>query len=419
MIRKSVIFSLLLLLTNALTFADSFTDAIQDLAMRTACVGQYSASEAGGGWYEDPHDYYTPNMIASRLAQESGDMTRTMTFYGVCFDYAQFAFSYIQNYKKWYNQQGMYESQFWLAGVHNNSNQIELMSIGSKNDYSRRQNGVFIKTYSNSLRYVETHNAATNHAWIWIERADGVWFWIDPTWTDNTGYVWYGYVSKSGKEIQCRPDKRYCKNYPSYLDNLSLPPAMGQQEAPSQTSNSTNREKTIDDAGKEFKIYRDIITNKITYAYFDAPDVIFSFGFHTPKDSPFSSSNFQFADSNVNMGLSFTCESVPVTEDTWHSMIFMWQIDYFAFEKNSAMLLGINLGYQLGAYYGLGVYGGGGIGLGFVDLAEEDNFAWKWTVGSRLMLYKVSLRGELSYININKFDDYMIGMYIGIPYDMD
>ena len=87
-----VLFFLLLTSASAQTNSMSFVDAIQDLAMQTACIGQYSATQAGGGWYDDPHDYYTPQMIAERLAKMSGNMTRSTTFYGVCFDYAQFAY---------------------------------------------------------------------------------------------------------------------------------------------------------------------------------------------------------------------------------------------------------------------------------------------------------------------------------------
>ena len=239
-------------------FADSFTDTIQDLAMQTACIGQYSATQAGGGWYDDPHDYYTPQMMAERFAKMSGNMTRTTTFYGVCFDYAQFAYQDIERYKSWYNQQGMYEGQFWLAGVHGDSSTIILSMPTTRENATTTQNGVYIKTFGDkSNRAVKTHRLknegtrATHHAWIWIQRADGVWFWIDPTWTDNLGYVVYGYV-KNGEEVQCRPDKNYCIEYPAYLNNLPSPPAMGQRIAPSKTANSTNREETINDAGAEW-----------------------------------------------------------------------------------------------------------------------------------------------------------------------
>ena len=239
-------------------FADSFTDAIQDLAMQTACIGQYSMTETGGGWYDDPHDYYTPQMMAQRFADMSGNMTRTTTFYGICFDYAQFAYNDVEKYKKWYNEQGMYEGQFWIAGVHENSNQIILSMPTTKANATTIQNGVYIKTFGEkSNRNVKTHKQlngvrATHHAWFWIQRADGVWFWIDPTWTDNLGYVVYGYVSKSGEEIQCRPDEDFCITYPSYLKDLPLPPSMGTRKAPSKTANSTNRQETIQDAGTDW-----------------------------------------------------------------------------------------------------------------------------------------------------------------------
>lgn len=55
------------MLLSTKLFADSFTDAIQDLAIQTACIGQYSATQAGGGWYDDPYDYYTPPMMAERF----------------------------------------------------------------------------------------------------------------------------------------------------------------------------------------------------------------------------------------------------------------------------------------------------------------------------------------------------------------
>ncbi|WP_215905147.1 alpha/beta hydrolase [Treponema phagedenis] len=64
----------------------------------------------------------------------------------------------------------------------------------------------------------------------------GVQFWIDPTWTDNGGWVVYGYV-ENGEEIQCRPDKKYCIDYRAdLLDNLPLPPPYGTRISPPSTS---------------------------------------------------------------------------------------------------------------------------------------------------------------------------------------
>lgn len=76
----------------AAVHADDFTDILQDLAVQTACIGQYSATQAGRTWSEDPYDYYKPYLLADRFKKMSGNMTRTTTFYGVCFDYAEFAY---------------------------------------------------------------------------------------------------------------------------------------------------------------------------------------------------------------------------------------------------------------------------------------------------------------------------------------
>ena len=135
---------------------------------------------------------------------------------------------------------------------------------------------------------------------------------------------------------------------------------------------------------------------------------IWSLGFYTPYESLFDNSIF---------GFSLSYESVPLTSDTWHSAILMWQIDYYALNGDSALLFDINLGYQLAwNYFGLGIYGGGGIGWevnGYIpNPFSGTSFAWKWAVGTRIILNVLSLRAELSYLNKS---GYMIGMYIGFP----
>ncbi len=263
---------LLLLLTFMIIstnfFADSFTDAIQDLAIQTACIGQYSATQAGGGWYDDPHDYYTPPMMAERFKNMSGNMTRTDTFYGICFDYAQSAYQYIEKYQSLYNKQGMYENKFWIAGTHENNNLTILQYPGTKSNHTTVQNGVYVIIPSGGECKVKTHDGATHHAWVWIERADGVQFWIDPTWTDNLGYVVYGYV-KNGQEVQCRPSREFCITYPAYLDNLPLPPPMGQRKAPSKSANSTNRNEILQDTEWAVIVAEAIVDTLITKPFID------------------------------------------------------------------------------------------------------------------------------------------------------
>ena len=202
--------------------------------MQTACIGQYSATQAGGGWNDDPHDYYTPKMLAERFKKMSGDMTRTTTFYGVCFDYAQFAWDDIKKYQSFYNKAGMVNQEWYLVYVDSDCNKLKLEDPVSAEKSDVIHNGVSLKR--KYVKDVKAHKGlngvrATYHEWLWIQRSDGVWFWIDPTWTDNLGYVVYGYVA-NGEEIQLRPDEKFCINYPSYLYNLPLPPEMKKNTQP-------------------------------------------------------------------------------------------------------------------------------------------------------------------------------------------
>ena len=219
---------------NSFLYPDSFTNIIQDLAMQTACIGQYSATQAGGGWNEDPHDYYTPKMMAERFKKMSGDMTRTTTFYGVCFDYAQFAWDDIKKYQSSYNNAGMKNQEWYLVYVGDDSNVLTLEDPVSAEKSDVIHNGINLKR--KDVKNIKAHKGtngvrATRHEWLWIQRNDGTWFWIDPTWTDNLGYVVYGYVA-NGEEIQLRPDKKFCIIYPDYLNNLPLPPEA--KKAPQQ-----------------------------------------------------------------------------------------------------------------------------------------------------------------------------------------
>ena len=411
-IKKSIVVAFMALVCS-LAFADAFTDAVQDLGVYAACVGTYSASEAGGGWYDDPHDYYRPQDVAARLANESGDKTKTNTFYGICFNYAEAAYEYVNRYVTWYQSRGMYERQFWIAGVQQNPNQLELMSLGDKNNYSRIQNGVPVKTYSTSLRDVKTHGGATYHAWIWIEREDGIWFWIDPTWTDNLGYVVYGYVN-NGVEIQCRPDKGYCQVYPSSLDSLPLPPAMGPKKAPSKTANSTNRSETINDAATDLivrailepvdKGLRDTFIN-VDYSLMDSywglifstdfPFSAISDGGIKPNKMGYGLDLFYFVENGaVITGLEYLINRQ--NENNMHSLIL--DIDFTRrFTGNIAWYLG------------------GGVGLRFdfsndtwlpreqEGLVGHSWFAWEVETGLVLNFYNFFSKLGVSYNNVIGF----------------
>ena len=87
-------------------------------------------------------------------------------------------------------------------------------------------------------------------------RNDGICFWVDPTWTDNLGYVVYGYIA-NGEEMQLRPDEKYCIDYPYYLKNLPAPPKWGKKLAPSTstTTSSTSTSYSSSNSSKPIGAY--------------------------------------------------------------------------------------------------------------------------------------------------------------------
>ncbi|MCF0241891.1 MAG: hypothetical protein HUK25_04590 [Treponema sp.] len=97
-LQKSFLLPIIFLLIYPLSAqtANNFTNIIQDFAIQTACLGQYSMAEAGKGWYDDPGDYYVPRMMAERFAKMSRNQTKYQTFYGLCFDYAQYEWEDIE-----------------------------------------------------------------------------------------------------------------------------------------------------------------------------------------------------------------------------------------------------------------------------------------------------------------------------------
>ena len=199
--------------------ADELADLLQDLAIQTACLGMYSSTEAGNrdivtNRFIDPPDWYIPPMMANRFANMSGGMTRTITFYGICFDYAQFAWDDIKKYQSTYNKAGMKDQQWYIAATFpNDPNIIYLYDPVSPERATMVLNGISVK--ENSRYRVRAHDDATGHAWLWIQHKNGTWYWIDPTWTDNTGYPWWGIV-ENGREVQYYPDLIYsiANDYP-------------------------------------------------------------------------------------------------------------------------------------------------------------------------------------------------------------
>lgn len=387
--KRNRILPVLLIAFSVVLYADEFTDILQDLAVQTACTGKYSATQAGGGWRDDPHDYYTPEMMAECFKAMSGSMTRIATFYGVCFDYAQAAYETIKKYQSTYNKAGMYENRFWIAGTDNDSTIIILVRPTNRENANYRQNGVYVKKMDDTQN-VKTHKIngtqAINHGWLWIQRNDGVMFWIDPTWTDNIGYVVWGCVI-NGEEIQLRPEERFCVQYPEYLKDLPFPPAVGQKLKPSSANGSHIASSLSSSNSDTENGYGDIISCGIII--------------------PFSNM-FQ----NADIGFSFSYEN-----GTSYRFPLILQIDCYGHRGKGFLLFDLGAGLQLGQIFAL--YGGGGIGcskdiITLFDSKSSDfykvDFAWKVNAGIRTTFGSSSLRYDVSYINGAGF---LFGLFIG------
>ena len=399
--KKLLISSIILLFSLVSSYADSFTDILQDLAVQTACIGQYSATQAGGGWDEDPHDYYTPSMMAERFKNMSGNMTRTTTFYGVCFDYAQFAYDDIETYTTLYNQAGMYENAWWMAGVHENPNIITLSYPTNSNSANNVQNGVFVKEVN--TKNVKTHkmtngSRATHHSWLWVMRNDGVCFWIDPTWTDNLGYVVYGYVA-NGEEIQLRPDEKYCINYPDYLKNLPAPPKWGKELAPSTSTTAATSTTTT------------TTTSSSSGSSLGGFSLGYMVGVNLKNET--ESSFFNFSKS----GYEVSFEPFWLNLDLDPSFV-IFTFDYLIYRSDeplvSSILMGGVWGYNIFEFFQ--PYFGGALGIKWTDdfSWERTGFAWKVNAGIRIrLLYFLNIRVDISYGTILGLAGTLsVGMYL-------
>jgi hypothetical protein len=186
--------------------ADSeFENALQLLAVEIACLCKYNGAQTGDYTIEDPHDYYTPEMIREYLVKKSGGRTMTKTVYGVCFDYAQYCWEDVRDQKNYYSDLGV--ENYWIVTVGDDPNILTICDPTTDPlKATFVSNGVLLEEVRTER--VRAHGDATMHAWIWIKRKTGAIYWLDPTWTDNTGSVVWGYVS-SGKEIERPANKEY------------------------------------------------------------------------------------------------------------------------------------------------------------------------------------------------------------------
>jgi tetratricopeptide (TPR) repeat protein len=185
----------------------SLADELQWLAVQTACTCMYNMAQTGDFTQSDPEDYYKPNHIRTYLTGLSGSQTQNTMSYGICFNYAQAAYNDILEYQDYYEDLGMERGGWYIAAAFDNSRQIILFDPVSKDKATMTVNGVSVREYSR--QNVRTHGGATKHAWLWVYGNDGTIYWIDPTWTDNSGYVVWGVV-RNGEETQMNPAVSLC-----------------------------------------------------------------------------------------------------------------------------------------------------------------------------------------------------------------
>jgi Tfp pilus assembly protein PilF len=192
---------------------NTLADVLQWLAVQTACLGEYNNAVDGDFTEPDPRDNYRPSDIREYLVGQNGGRTRVQTIYGICFDYAQYAYNYISQHSSYYEGLGMKSGQWYMAATWKTEpGVIRLFDPVQKGRHTASFNGVYMKEISRPS--VQNHgNRPMNHAWLWVIGNDGTTYWIDPTWTDTDGYVVWGIV-RNGREEQVAPAARFCARQP-------------------------------------------------------------------------------------------------------------------------------------------------------------------------------------------------------------
>lgn len=84
------------------------------LAVKIACIGKYDMSYTGDFYTKNPKDYYTTSFIKPYLLKENRTVRGTMTFEGICFDYADFAIRELTNNFNFYSGITVLQIFGWL-----------------------------------------------------------------------------------------------------------------------------------------------------------------------------------------------------------------------------------------------------------------------------------------------------------------
>jgi Tfp pilus assembly protein PilF len=272
---KKRVFAVLLLIAAVFVHAadryalsgNTLTDVVQWLAVYAACVGQYNVAYLGDykSGNPDPENLYQPTDIREYMARMSGDRTKADTFFGICFDYAQAAYNEIKRNRNRYGGLGIKE-WYMACTWRTTPGQIRLFDpVPNKGPDTIEPNGVPIK--EQSRHNVQNHgNGPMNHAWLWVIANDGTIYWIDPTWTDDNGYVVWGVV-RNGREEQVAPAARLCRVPPSGVSFASF-------SSGDAARNQGNYDQAIDDYNEAIRVEPNypVIYNSRGLAYYKKGD---------------------------------------------------------------------------------------------------------------------------------------------------
>ncbi len=183
----------------------NLANKLQYLAVKIACKGVYDMAYTGNFRARNPTDYYKTSFIKKDLAKNDGRASKgTVLFEGICFDYADFAYQELKDNQNEYPN----VANFWMVGTFEDSSDIvayRLAIAGENSTMTINRTPVVVFSHN----HIAAHDRATNHAWFWVQSTDGTVYWIDPTWTDNTGRPVYGIV-RGGKEIELTPSSDLC-----------------------------------------------------------------------------------------------------------------------------------------------------------------------------------------------------------------
>ena len=190
---------------GAYYYDNTLANQLQWLAVLTACKGTYDMAYTGDFSQKNPTDYYQTRFIKQYLATNDGRASKgTTLFEGICFDYADFAYQELKQNKLNYPR----VANFWMVGTFSDPNDIvayRLANEGEQSNFTINRTPVVV----NSHNHIYAHDGATSHAWFWVQATDGIIYWVDPTWTDNSGRPVYGIV-RGGREVQLEANPAYC-----------------------------------------------------------------------------------------------------------------------------------------------------------------------------------------------------------------